>query len=68
VRFPTDPTDRYDPRKLTLYFPRDMLAELDHEAARLGRSKSWVVQQAFRVGVSHVRRLPAWRVPDEVTP
>jgi uncharacterized small protein (TIGR04563 family) len=48
-----------DNRKQSLYFPEDMLDEISREAARQDRSMSWIVQQAWRVGRSEIRRLPS---------
>lgn len=38
-----------DKRKQSLYFPTDMLQEIEDEAQRLDRSKSWIVQRAWLV-------------------
>jgi len=40
--------DHTDKRKQSLYFPEEMLREIEHEAQRLDRSLSWVVQHAWR--------------------
>ena len=37
-----------DKRKQSLYFPEDMLKEIQDEANRQDRSLSWIVQQAWR--------------------
>jgi uncharacterized small protein (TIGR04563 family) len=39
-----------DKRKQSLYFPADVLAEMQAEAKRLDRSLSWVVQRAWKTG------------------
>ena len=36
-----------DKRKQSLYFPEDMLREIQEEANRQDRSLSWIVQQAW---------------------
>ena len=41
-----------DKRKQSLYFPEEMLKEIQEEANRQDRSLSWVVQQACG---------PSWR-------
>ena len=38
-----------DKRKQSLYFPEDMLNEIQAEANRQDRSLSWIVQQASRI-------------------
>ena len=48
-----------DSRKQSLYFPEEMLAEIQREANRQDRSLSWIVQQAWKVARSEIRRLPS---------
>jgi uncharacterized small protein (TIGR04563 family) len=48
-----------DKQKQSLYFPKDMLAEIMREAVRLDRSLSWMVQQAWRIARSDVGKLPS---------
>ncbi|MBI3183027.1 MAG: TIGR04563 family protein [Myxococcales bacterium] len=48
-----------DNRKQSLYFPEDMLAEIQHEARRQDRSISWIVQQAWRVARPDIKKLPS---------
>ncbi len=48
-----------DKRKQSLYFPEDMLREIQEEATRLDRSLSWVVQQAWRLARNEIIRFPA---------
>ncbi len=48
-----------DNRKQSLYFPEDMLEEIQREATRQDRSMSWVVQQAWRIARGEIRRLPS---------
>jgi uncharacterized small protein (TIGR04563 family) len=55
--------DRSDKRKQSLYFPEDMLGEIHHEANRLDRSLSWIIQQTWRIGRTSVMRLPAVNDP-----
>jgi uncharacterized small protein (TIGR04563 family) len=45
-------------RKQSLYFPEEMLREMQHEALRLDRSISWIVQHAWRTARAHVATLP----------
>jgi uncharacterized small protein (TIGR04563 family) len=47
-----------DKRKQSLYFPEDMLDEIQHEAERQDRSLSWIMQQAWRLARPNVGRLP----------
>ncbi len=48
-----------DHRKQSLYFPEEMLGEIQHEANRQDRSLSWIVQQAWRVARADIRRMPS---------
>jgi uncharacterized small protein (TIGR04563 family) len=45
-------------RKQSLYFPEEMLQEIEQEARRQDRSLSWVVQQAWRLARERVRQMP----------
>jgi uncharacterized small protein (TIGR04563 family) len=45
-------------RKQSLYFPEEMLEEIEQEARRQDRSLSWVVQQAWRLARERVRQMP----------
>lgn len=48
-----------DSRKQSLYFPEDMLEEIQREATRQDRSISWIVQQAWKVARADIRRMPS---------
>ncbi len=48
-----------DHRKQSLYFPEDMLQEIQREATRQDRSISWIVQQAWRVARADIRKMPS---------
>jgi uncharacterized small protein (TIGR04563 family) len=48
-----------DHRKQSLYFPEDMLDEIQREANRQDRSLSWIVQQAWKVARADIRRMPS---------
>ncbi|MHB8418631.1 MAG: TIGR04563 family protein [Myxococcales bacterium] len=50
------PTDK---RKQSLYFPEDMLKEIQEEANRLDRSLSWMVQHAWRLARQELARYPS---------
>lgn len=45
--------------KQSLYFPEEMLAEIQREAKRQDRSISWIVQQAWKVGRVDLRKIPS---------
>ena len=50
----------YDHRKQSLYFHRDLIAELREEAARLDRSLSWLIQYAWKHGGRDaVKKIPS---------
>ena len=48
-----------DKRKQSLYFPEDMLNEIQQQAQRLDRSLSWVVQQAWKISKAELRKIPS---------
>jgi uncharacterized small protein (TIGR04563 family) len=48
-----------DHRKQSLYFPEDMLVEIQREAERQDRSISWIVQQAWKVARADIRKMPS---------
>ena len=48
-----------DKRKQSLYFPEDMLNEIQIEANRQDRSLSWIVQQAWKIARGEVLRFPS---------
>jgi uncharacterized small protein (TIGR04563 family) len=48
-----------DARKQSLYFPEDMLSEIQQQAQRLDRSLSWVVQQAWKISKIELKKIPS---------
>ena len=54
-----DTNKRTDKRKQSLYFPEEMLKEIQLEANRQDRSLSWIVQQAWRISRSEIMRFPS---------
>jgi len=48
-----------DKRKQSLYFPDEMLQEMQVQAARLDRSLSWVMQRAWKVAKQSIEALPS---------
>lgn len=48
-----------DHRKQSLYFPEDMLGEIQREADRQDRSMSWIVQQAWKLARAEMKRIPS---------
>jgi uncharacterized small protein (TIGR04563 family) len=48
-----------DARKQSLYFPDEMLGEIQTQAQRLDRSLSWVVQQAWKIAKIELRKIPS---------
>jgi uncharacterized small protein (TIGR04563 family) len=49
--------------KQSLYFPVEMVEELNEEAARLDRSLSWIMQTAWRLAKHQIAQLPDQRAP-----
>jgi uncharacterized small protein (TIGR04563 family) len=48
-----------DMNKQSLYFPQEMLKEIEEEAKRLERSKSWVVAHAWKLAHDKIKRMSA---------
>jgi uncharacterized small protein (TIGR04563 family) len=48
-----------DKRKQSLYFPEEMLKEIQAEANRQDRSLSWIVQKAWKIAKSEIRKFPS---------
>ena len=48
-----------DNRKQSLYFPEEMLEEIQREAMRQDRSMSWIVQMAWKLARGEIRKLPS---------
>lgn len=48
-----------DKRKRSLYFPDNILREMQSEAKRQERSLSWIVQYAWRLARAELMRLPS---------
>jgi len=48
-----------DKRKQSLYFPKDMLEEIQREQLRLDRSLSWLVQNAWRIAYPKIQKWPS---------
>jgi uncharacterized small protein (TIGR04563 family) len=45
-------------RKQSLYFPEEMLREIQEEATRQDRSLSWIMQQAWRSARERIAKMP----------
>ena len=54
-----------DKRKQSLYFPVEMLEEIEFEAKRQDRSLSWIVQQAWRIARKEIMSYPSINDPDD---
>lgn len=54
-----------DKRKQSLYFPEEMLKEIQQEAARQDRSLSWIVQKAWRLSRKDIMKFPGVNEVDE---
>ncbi len=54
---------RSDKRKQSLYFPEDMLNEIQAEATRQDRSLSWIVQKAWQLARADIARYPSVNDP-----
>lgn len=47
-----------DARKQSLYFPEEMLRQMQEEAIRQDRSLSWIVQRAWRLARERIAAMP----------
>lgn len=47
-----------DKRKQSLYFPQEMLEELNAEATRQERSLSWLLQHAWKLASKRIKSYP----------
>lgn len=58
-----------DKRKQSVYFPVDMLDEIQKEAIRQDRTVSWIVQRAWKIAREEILLYPSINDPsgDEVT-
>jgi uncharacterized small protein (TIGR04563 family) len=54
-----------DKRKQSLYFPEEMLTEIQAEAARQDRSLSWIVQRAWKIARPEILRMPSVNEDEE---
>ena len=52
-------SEKSDKRKQSLYFPEDMLEEIQKEAMRQDRSLSWIVQKAWKIARDQIRKFPS---------
>ena len=48
-----------DKRKASLYFPEELLMEIQDEAQRLDRFMSWVLQRAWIMARDQIETLPS---------
>jgi uncharacterized small protein (TIGR04563 family) len=54
-----NPKKTTDKRKQSLYFPEEMLVEIQQEAARQDRSLSWIVQKAWQIARKEIQKFPS---------
>ena len=54
-----------DKRKQSLYFPEDMLKEIQAEAARQDLSLSWIVQKAWKLSRKEIMKFPSMNDSEE---
>jgi uncharacterized small protein (TIGR04563 family) len=47
-----------DKRKQSLYFPEEMLHEIEQEAQRQDRSLSWLIQRAWTIARPQILKMP----------
>ena len=57
-----------DKRKQSLYFPEQMLKEIQEEATRQDRSLSWIVQKAWKIARKDITKYPSVNeLPDDAS-
>src|SRR6476646_2136043 len=56
---PGGPMGGSDKRKQSLYFPEEMLKEIQDEATRQDRSLSWIVQKAWKISRKEIMKYPS---------
>lgn len=54
-----------DKRKQSVYFPVDMLEEIQAEALRQDRTVSWIVQRAWKVAREEIMKYPSINDPSD---
>ncbi|MBU1238105.1 TIGR04563 family protein [Myxococcota bacterium] len=54
----------FDKRKQSLYFPVEMLEEIKEEANRQDRSLSWIVQTAWKIARTDIKKFPSINMDD----
>jgi len=52
-----------DARKQSLYFPEELLKQMQEEAIRQDRSLSWIVQHAWLLARERIAKLPTSGAP-----
>ena len=57
--------NKSDKRKQSLYFPEDMLNEIQQEATRQDRSLSWIVQKAWKIARKEIAQYPSVNEPED---
>lgn len=58
-------SEKSEKRKQSLYFPAEMLEEIEFEAKRQDRSLSWIVQRAWLIARDKIKEYPS--INDPVT-
>jgi uncharacterized small protein (TIGR04563 family) len=56
-----------DKRKQSVYFPVDMLEEIQREALRQDRTVSWIMQRAWRISRDEVMKYPSINDPSSAS-
>lgn len=54
-----------DKRKQSVYFPVEMLEEIQHEALRQDRTVSWIVQRAWKIAREEIMKYPSINDPNQ---
>jgi len=54
-----------DKRKQSVYFPVEMLDEIQREALRQDRTVSWIVQRAWKIAREDIMKYPSINDPGD---
>mgnify|MGYP001570176229 CR=1 FL=1 len=56
------------PHQITVYFPPEVLAEIEREAKRQDRSLPWLMQRAWKLAKEELRKVPPLSASEESSP
>lgn len=51
----------YNRNKISIYLPSEVLEEIDAEAKRLDRTRSWMLKQAWKLSKQKMSEMPSYK-------